>query len=83
MRAIPAADRLMVPRAAMLLRLSRAFEQGRRGVVTDIRATVRAERVLMKFREKAPGAELETWAVEKEKSYFRELFGRELVLATT
>ncbi len=82
MRAIPAADRLMVPRATMLLRLSRAFEQGRRGVVSNIRATVRADRVVMKFKEKAPGAELESWAVEKEKNYFRELFGRELALAT-
>ena len=82
MRALPAADRLMVPRAIMLLRLGRALEQGRRGVVSDISAVARANRVLLKFHEKAPGAELETWAVEKEESYFRELFGRELALAT-
>jgi exopolyphosphatase/guanosine-5'-triphosphate,3'-diphosphate pyrophosphatase len=82
MRALTAADRLMVPRATMLLRLSRALEQGRRGVVSNIRATVRPSRVLLKFKEKAPGAELESWAVERERNYFRELFGRELALAT-
>jgi exopolyphosphatase / guanosine-5'-triphosphate,3'-diphosphate pyrophosphatase len=81
MRALTAADRLMVPRATMLLRLSRALEQGRRGVVSNIRATVRPSRVTLKFKEKAPGAELESWAVEKERNYFRELFGRELALA--
>jgi exopolyphosphatase / guanosine-5'-triphosphate,3'-diphosphate pyrophosphatase len=81
MRALPAADRLMVPRATMLLRLSRALEQGRRGVVSNIRATVRPSKVILKFREKAPGAELELWALEKERNYFRELFGRELALA--
>jgi exopolyphosphatase/guanosine-5'-triphosphate,3'-diphosphate pyrophosphatase len=82
MRGLTAADRLMVPRATMLLRLSRALEQGRRGVVSNIRATVRPARVTLKFKEKAPGAELESWAVEKERNYFRELFGRELALAT-
>ena len=75
---LPAADRLLVPRAIMLLRLARALEQGRRGVVSSIRATIRARRVVLRFREKAQGAELESWALEKEKDYFRELFGREL-----
>ncbi len=75
---LPAADRLLVPRAIMLLRLARALEQGRRGVVSKIRSTIRERRVVLRFHEKAPGAELETWALEKEKPYFRELFGREL-----
>jgi len=82
MRALPAADRLMVPKATMLLRLGRALEQGRRGTVSNIRATVRSDKVILRFRKKAPGAELETWALEKEKNYFRELFGRSLELAT-
>ena len=82
MRGLPPADRLLIPRVTMLLRLSRALEQGRRGVVTNIRATVRAHKVTLNFEAKAPGAELEIWAVEKEKNYFRELFGRELALAT-
>jgi exopolyphosphatase / guanosine-5'-triphosphate,3'-diphosphate pyrophosphatase len=82
MRGVPPADRLMIPRATMLLRLSRALEQGRRGVVSNIRAVVRPKKVALKFHAKGPGAELEAWAVEKEKTYFRELFGRELALAT-
>jgi exopolyphosphatase / guanosine-5'-triphosphate,3'-diphosphate pyrophosphatase len=49
--------------------------------VHKIRATVRPTKVILKFEEKAPGAELESWAVEKERNYFRELFGRELALA--
>jgi exopolyphosphatase/guanosine-5'-triphosphate,3'-diphosphate pyrophosphatase len=82
MRALPTSDKLMVPRATMLLRLARALEQGRRGTVSEIRATVRSGKVTLKFREKAPGAELEIWALEKEKNYFRELFGRELEAAS-
>ncbi len=76
--ALPPSDRLLVPRAIMLLRLARALEQGRRGVVTHVRATIRARKVMLRFGAKAPGAELELWALEKEKNYFRELFGREL-----
>lgn len=77
MRILPPADRLMVPRAVMLLRLARALEQGRRGVVIGTRTQLRQGRVVVTLQTKA-AAELELWALEREKTYFREVFGREV-----
>jgi len=78
MRTLAPEDRLAVPQASMLLRLARALEQGRRGAVTGMHVSTRAGRVRLALKTKPGGAELELWALEKEKGYFRELFGREL-----
>jgi exopolyphosphatase/guanosine-5'-triphosphate,3'-diphosphate pyrophosphatase len=78
LRALPELDRLLVPRAVLLLRLARALEQGRRGAVTGLRTRVAAERVMLRLQTRSSGAELELWALDKERDYFREVFGREL-----
>jgi hypothetical protein len=62
----------------MLLRLARALEQGRRGVVVNTRTTVRDSGITLRLETKSEDAELELWALEKEKAYFREVFGRDL-----
>jgi exopolyphosphatase/guanosine-5'-triphosphate,3'-diphosphate pyrophosphatase len=72
------ADRLMIPRAAMILRLARALERSRRGLVTGTRVTLRDSRVTLRLQTKGEDAELELWALEREKPYFREVFGRDL-----
>ena len=77
-RALPVEDRLLVPRAVLLLRLARSLEQGRRGAVQGVRARVEAGKVTLKLKTRASGAELERWAVEKEKGYFLQVFGRAL-----
>jgi exopolyphosphatase/guanosine-5'-triphosphate,3'-diphosphate pyrophosphatase len=71
-------DRLLMPRAVLLLRLARAVEQGRRGAVLSLRAKLEPREVHLTLMTKPTGAELELWALEKESNYFREVFGREL-----
>ena len=63
-----------------LLRLARALDQSRRGAVSNLQIKVgQDERVTMRLTPSTPeGVELELWAVEQEKDYFREVFGREL-----
>ncbi len=73
-------DRQLVPRAIVLLRLARALNQGRKGGVTDVVARVKGSAVQFRLETKRGGAELEAWSLLKEKNYFREVFGRELVL---
>jgi exopolyphosphatase/guanosine-5'-triphosphate,3'-diphosphate pyrophosphatase len=72
------AHRLLLPRLVLLLRLARAVEQGRRGVVLSLRAKLEPSSVRLTLVTKPSGAELELWALEKEGVYFREIFGREL-----
>jgi exopolyphosphatase/guanosine-5'-triphosphate,3'-diphosphate pyrophosphatase len=77
-RLLPALDRQSVPRAVALLRLARALNLGRKGSVTGIRAKARGSAVELKLTTKRSGADLEVWSLMKERSYFRELFGRDL-----
>jgi exopolyphosphatase/guanosine-5'-triphosphate,3'-diphosphate pyrophosphatase len=72
-------DRELVPKAVALLRLARALNQGRRRAVTAVRARARESQVLLRISaRRAVGAELELWALKKERAYFRALFGRDL-----
>ena len=81
LRLLSPADRQLVPRAIVILRLARALNQGRKGAVVDITARVKDSGVYFKLQTKRAGAELEAWSLTKEKNYFREVFGRDLVLA--
>jgi len=72
-------DRDQIPKAVMLLRLARALDQSRRGAVQNLRVRVHSDRVILKLQTRRSGADLELWALEKERSYFRDVFGRELV----
>jgi exopolyphosphatase/guanosine-5'-triphosphate,3'-diphosphate pyrophosphatase len=72
-------EREHVPKAVALLRIARALDQGRRGAVTDVAPQIRDGNVVLKLSTKRGGASLELWALEKEKIYFRSVFGRELV----
>ncbi|MCC6763865.1 MAG: Ppx/GppA family phosphatase [Deltaproteobacteria bacterium] len=79
MRELGGDDRELVPKAVMLLRLARALDQSRIGVVRSVRARVRGANVTLRISARRPGADLELWALEKEAEYFRAVFGRELV----
>jgi exopolyphosphatase/guanosine-5'-triphosphate,3'-diphosphate pyrophosphatase len=75
-------DRLYVPRAVSLLRLARALNLGRSDAVRRVRVQLRDAGVrLSVIPRRGMGADLELWAIEKERSYFRELFGRALSAA--
>jgi exopolyphosphatase/guanosine-5'-triphosphate,3'-diphosphate pyrophosphatase len=82
MKILPPADRDSVRRASLLLRLARALNLGRSGAVRTTRVAVRqgAVRLLLQAKPRA-SVDLELWAVEKEKGYFREVFGRALSAA--
>jgi exopolyphosphatase/guanosine-5'-triphosphate,3'-diphosphate pyrophosphatase len=81
-RLLPSADQNYVPKAVALLRLARALDQGRRGAIEDMEVKVgKDEVVTLRVTPCTPeGAELELWAVEKEEDYFRNVFGRELLV---
>jgi exopolyphosphatase/guanosine-5'-triphosphate,3'-diphosphate pyrophosphatase len=71
-------DRELVPKAVMLLRLARALNQSRNGIVRSVRARVQGKKVTLTLQAKRPGPDLEVWALEKEAPYFQSVFGREL-----
>jgi exopolyphosphatase/guanosine-5'-triphosphate,3'-diphosphate pyrophosphatase len=71
--------RELVPKAVMLLRLARALNQSRNGIVRSVTARIQGGRVTLALKAKRPGPDLELWALEKEAPYFQSVFGRELV----
>jgi exopolyphosphatase/guanosine-5'-triphosphate,3'-diphosphate pyrophosphatase len=79
MKALPPVDRACVRKAALILRLASALNLGRSGAVQAARVRMRNGGLSLRLVSKKRGnVDLELWAVEKEKSYFREVFGREL-----
>jgi exopolyphosphatase/guanosine-5'-triphosphate,3'-diphosphate pyrophosphatase len=75
-------DQQSVTKASLLLRLARALDLGRSGAVKSIATQARDGEVSLTLKPKAKASvDLELWAVEKEKDYFREVFGRELSAA--
>ncbi|MGB9105764.1 MAG: Ppx/GppA phosphatase family protein [Terriglobales bacterium] len=72
-------DRDHVPKAVALLRVARALNQGRRRAVTSIRSRARDSQVVLRISaRRATGADLELWAIKKERAYFRAVLGRDL-----
>ncbi len=81
-KALPPGDRESVRKACLLLRLARALNLSRSGAVRTTRVRVRRGAVNLELQARPrTGADLELWAVEKERSYFREVFGRALSAA--
>lgn len=81
MRPLGDEETIYVPKAVVLLRLARALEQSRTGAVKSVKVRLQAERVQLQLEAKRTGADLEMWALDKERDYFRTVFGRELVAA--
>lgn len=82
MKAVPSAERRKVTRACLLLRLARALNLGHRDTVRSLRVRLQDSNVmLLVVPKRGADVELELWAVEKERNYFREVFGRELSTA--
>ena len=80
-RVLPAADQISVRKAVVLLRLARALNQRRDNADKKIKVQIRRGEVWLDFKTRKHPAELEMWALEKEKNYFRDVFGRELLIA--
>jgi exopolyphosphatase / guanosine-5'-triphosphate,3'-diphosphate pyrophosphatase len=83
-RILPSSDQGQVPKAVALLRLARALDQSRRGAVSHLQIKIASDgRITLRLAPStAEGIELELWAVEQERDYFREVFGRELFAET-
>jgi len=84
MKTIESADRAEVQKAIVLLRMARALNLGRSRAVEKVRIRVHAAEVkLTLVPRRRTGMDLELWAIEKERDYFREVFGRELSTAAS
>lgn len=71
--------RELLHKAVVLLRIARALNQGRRAIVQKVRAKEEEAEVILELRGKS-GMDLEVWAAEKERAYFRDVFGRDLLV---
>jgi exopolyphosphatase / guanosine-5'-triphosphate,3'-diphosphate pyrophosphatase len=82
MNVLSVEDQENVKKASVLLRVARALHMGRSQSVGKVAISARDGRVAMTLtpRGKA-GVDLEVWSIEKDRSYFREVFGRELSVA--
>ena len=78
---VPRADQAQIPKAVALLRLARALDQARRGAVREWQLRVEnAGPVHLGLTPATKeGVELELWAVEQERDYFKSVFGRDLL----
>lgn len=73
-----------VTKASVLLRMARALNMGRSQSVGKIGISSRSGKVSMKLSARGKtSVELEVWAIEKDRAYFREVFGRELSVAAS
>ena len=71
-----------IAKASMLLRLARAMNLSRSRAVQQARVAIRDGTVRMTLTpRRRAGVDLEVWAIERDRDYFRELFGRELSAA--
>jgi exopolyphosphatase / guanosine-5'-triphosphate,3'-diphosphate pyrophosphatase len=75
-------EREHVLKASVLLRLARAANLGRSQSVARIAVSARSGQVTLKLVPRGKASmDLELWAIEKDSTYFREVFGRTLSAA--
>jgi exopolyphosphatase/guanosine-5'-triphosphate,3'-diphosphate pyrophosphatase len=83
MKVLAPADQKLIARAALLLRLAWGLNLGRSGALRMVKAKLGDHSVRLALVPKHPlNVDLELWAVEKEKAYFREVFGLALSAET-
>ncbi len=82
MELLSTSDQESVIKASLLLRLARALNLSRGNAVkrADVKLQAGEAKITLHAKSSA-SVDLELWAVEKEKVYFREVFGRELSAA--
>lgn len=82
MNALSPSDQENVAKASMLLRIARALNMGRSQSVGAVAVSARGGKVSMRLTPRGKASvDLEVWSIEKDRSYFREVFGRELSVA--
>lgn len=82
MNALLPGEQQHVLKASLLLRLARAVNLGRSQSVARTSVSARSGGVAIKLiARRRASVDLELWALEKDRAYFREVFGRELSVA--
>ncbi|MGA7686289.1 MAG: Ppx/GppA phosphatase family protein [Terriglobales bacterium] len=82
MNALSPEEQESIKKASMLLRIARAVNIGRSQTVARMGVSARNGRVSLKLAARGNASvDLEVWAIEKDRTYFREVFGRELSVA--
>ena len=82
MSALSPEEQEHVTKASVLLRIARALNMGRSQSVGSFVVSARSGRVSMKLTPRGKASvDLEVWAIEKDRDYFREVLGRELSVA--
>ncbi len=82
MSALSPEEQENVTKASVLLRIARALNMGRSQSVEKVAVSARSGKVSLKLAPRGKASvDLEVWAIEKDRSYFREVFGRELSVA--
>lgn len=79
MKGLSPTDEKNVPKAVALLRLAKAMCPGAEKNVQRVRATVLGGKVRIALQARG-SADLEVWILQKERGFFREVFGRDLVV---
>jgi exopolyphosphatase / guanosine-5'-triphosphate,3'-diphosphate pyrophosphatase len=75
-KVLPPSDQKHIAKASLLVRLAWALNLGRSGALDGIRVRIGEAAVsLVLERKPRMSVDLELWAVEKERGYFREVFG--------
>jgi exopolyphosphatase / guanosine-5'-triphosphate,3'-diphosphate pyrophosphatase len=83
-KTLPPSDQKHIAKASLLLRLAWALNLGRSGALKEVKVKVQEGSVVFTLVPKRPlNVDLEVWAVEKEKDYFREVFGADFSAAAT
>lgn len=77
-------DQKQIAKAALLLRLAWGLNLGRSGALKNAKVRIQRGSVALILVPKRPlNVDLELWAVEKERAYFREVFGADFSAAAT
>lgn len=83
-KALPPSEQKHIAKASLLLRLAWALNLGRSGALKTSRVRTHEASVELILVPKHPmSVDLELWAVEKERAYFREVFGWDFSAAAT
>lgn len=82
LKALSLADQKHIAKASLVLRLAWGLNLGRSGALKATRIKIRSGSADLTLVPKPPlNVDLELWAVEKERAYFREVFGADFSAA--
>ena len=83
-KTLPPSEQKHIAKAALLLRLAWGLNLGRSGALKTVKVKLEDASVGLTLVPKRPlSVDLELWAVERERDYFREVFGLDFAAAVS